>query len=51
MYFMPRLLPKARVVETRQVFDLPPLRFEVTEHQVLAAQCALWQYLPGRIAG
>lgn len=28
------------VVETRQVFDLPKLGFEVTEHQVLAGQCA-----------
>ena len=28
------------VVETRQVFDIPPLTHEVTEHQVLAAVCA-----------
>jgi transposase len=28
------------VVETRQVFDLPKLGFDVTEHQVLAGQCA-----------
>jgi len=35
-----RPLPEASVVETRQVFDLPPLRFEVTEHQVLTTQCA-----------
>jgi transposase len=26
-------------VETRQVFDLPPRRCEITEHQVLQAQC------------
>jgi transposase len=30
----------AAVVESRQVFDLPPLRCEVTEHQVLETQCA-----------
>lgn len=35
-----RPLPEASVAESRQVFDLPPLRFEVTEHQVLATQCA-----------
>jgi transposase len=44
-----RLLPEARVVETRQVFDLPPLRFEVTEHQVLAAQCACGNICRGEL--
>jgi len=33
-------LTDAVVVETRQVFDIPPLRCEVTEHQVLEARCA-----------
>lgn len=35
-----RPLPTAVVVETRQVFDIPPLRHEVTEHWVLEACCA-----------
>ena len=33
-------LAELAVVETRQVFDLPTLRFEVAEHQILAGQCA-----------
>lgn len=33
-------LSDAVVVEIRQVFDIPPLRHEVTEHQVLEARCA-----------
>jgi len=34
-----RPLSDAVVVETRQVFDIPPLRHEVTEHQVLEVRC------------
>lgn len=33
------LLTDAVVVETRQVFDIPPLSFEVTEHRLLEAYC------------
>jgi transposase len=33
-------LAEPRVVETRQVFDLPKRRFEFTETTVLAGQCA-----------
>ncbi len=32
-------LGEATVVESRPVFDLPPSRFEVTEHQVWEATC------------
>jgi transposase len=31
---------EATVAETRQVFDLPPTHYEVTEHRVLEARCA-----------
>jgi transposase len=33
-------LEGAEVIDKRQVFDLPPLCFEVTEHRLLQAQCA-----------
>lgn len=34
-----RPLSESVVVETRQVFDIPPLRHEVTEHQLLEVRC------------
>ena len=43
-------LHEAKIVESRQVFALPPLRFEVTEHQVFAAPL-LRQKLPGYLPG
>lgn len=35
-----RPLDGGTVVDTRQVFDIPPLRYEVTEHQVTETLCA-----------
>ena len=35
-----RPLSATTIVETRQVFDIPPLHHEVTEHQMLEARCA-----------
>jgi transposase len=35
------------VVETRQVFELPPMRYEVTEHQVVETTCSCGQCYRG----
>lgn len=42
-----RSLEGATVAETRQVFDLPPLRAEVTEHQVLQIRCTCGKFYRG----
>jgi transposase len=41
------LLLEATVAETRQVFDLPPTHYEVTEHRVLEARCACGKWHRG----
>src|ERR671915_1658390 len=41
------LLPEAKVAETRQVFDLPPTHYEVTEYRVLEARCACGKWHRG----
>jgi transposase len=38
---------EATVAETRQVFDLPPTHYEVTEHRVLEARCACGKWHRG----
>jgi transposase len=39
---------EAVVVETRQVFDIPPLHYEVTEHQVAAIRCPCGKICRGK---
>lgn len=46
-----RPLPDAVVVETRQVFDIPPLSYEVTEHRVLEARCTCGKVHRGEFPG
>jgi transposase len=40
-------LLEATVAETRQVFDLPSMHYEVTEHRVLEARCACGKWHRG----
>jgi transposase len=40
-------LPEARGVEARQVFDVPPTPYEVTEHRVLGVRCACGKWHRG----
>lgn len=43
-----RPLRDGTVVETRQVFDIPPLHHEVTEHQVTAIRCPCGKICRGK---
>lgn len=49
-----RPLSDTAIVETRQVFDIPSLHHEVTEHHVLEARCACgkrhWGEFPAEVA-
>src|SRR4030065_79646 len=47
----PRPLTGAVVAETRQVFDIPPLRHEVTEHRALEARCTCGMVYRGEFPG
>jgi len=46
-----RSLRFAYVGETRQVFDLPPLRFKVTEHRAMQAICTCGKTHTGQFPG
>ena len=43
-----RPLDGGTVVETRQVFDIPPLHYEVTEHQVVEIRCPCGKICRGK---
>lgn len=43
-----RPLDAGEVVETRQVFDIPPLHYEVTEHQVAEIRCRCGKICRGK---